>query len=82
MNGNVHKAIAEASRLLLSSEYRDFLDEKIDFAKWQKVCQELMIQDNGGISEDSTSLFKFQFDSLLSMIFEKAIWIMASEDSE
>ena len=28
------------------------------------------------------SLFKFQFDSLLSMIFEKAIWIMASEDSE
>lgn len=54
MNGNVHKAIAQASRLLLSSEYRDFLDEKIDFAKWQKVCQELMIQDNGGISEDST----------------------------
>ena len=28
------------------------------------------------------SLFKFQFDNLLSMIFEKAIWIMASEDSE
>ena len=30
----------------------------------------------------SEKLFKFQFDNLLSMIFEKAIWIMASEESE
>ena len=33
-------------------------------------------------TKDTKSLFKFQFDNLLSMILEKAICIMASEDSE
>ena len=40
------------------------------------------LDKGGSFAASFQSLFKFQFDNLLSMIFEKAIWIMASEDSE
>ncbi len=56
-----------------------------------KVCVALFLFVSGyGLTKQYSqlekpyfkSLFKFQVDNLLSMIFEKAIWIMASEESE
>lgn len=52
------------------------------WTKWLYDTPDYMKNVNAIIFLNYKSLFKFQFDNLLSMIFEKAIWIMASEDSE
>lgn len=55
MNGNAHKAIAEAAKKLVNPDLFNYLNEKIDCNKWEKVRKDLQIpKDEDGISENST----------------------------
>lgn len=53
MNGNAHKAIAEATKQLLHPEFITFLERKIDYGKWEKYRKKLLIPEEK-VSPDST----------------------------